>query len=87
VYCEGRWAAMRQVGEHELWVDLDSTLARPALMSAPEVLRLQIGMPPKAGGHVFAVVGDLPAFPERGGRNVVRLSVDTHSVCRTHFNW
>lgn len=88
VHCEGHWSAMRQVGEHELWVDLDSNLKKPALMSAPEVLRLQVGMPPKSGGVVFAVVGTLPPCPEdmAGSRHLARLSVNPHSVCRTHFN-
>jgi len=84
--CGGHWSVMRQVGEHSLWMDLDPTLIKPQLMSAAEVLRLQIGMPPKSGGLVFAVVGTLPPNSEKKDRRVVRLNVDPRSVCTTHFN-
>lgn len=86
VHSLGHWTAMRQVGEHQLWVDLDASLARPQLMSAAEVLRLQVGMPPKSGGVVFAVVGDVPPCPLKGGRGVSRASIDPRSICMTNFN-
>jgi len=86
VHCGGHWSAMRQVGEHDLWVDLDSSLVKPQLMSAAEILRLQVGMPPKSGGLVFAVVGAEPPCPQKGGRRVVRLAVDPRRRARTHFN-
>jgi hypothetical protein len=85
-FCGGHWSVMRQVGEHSLWVDLDSALNKPQLMSAAEVLRLQIGMPPKSGGLVFAVVGAIPSTSEKRDRRIVRLGVDPRSVCTTHFN-
>jgi hypothetical protein len=86
VHCGGHWSAMRQLGEHDFWVDLDSTLTRPLLMSAPEVLRLQVGMPPKSGGLVFAVVGAIPPPPKKQGRGVVHLAVDPRCVRTKSFN-
>jgi len=85
VFSGGQWSAVRQVGEHELWVDLDSSLPRPELMSGAEVFRLQLGMPPKSGGLVLAVVGDVPPCPVKGGSQVVRMSVDPGSICTTSF--
>lgn len=82
----GQWSTVRQVGEQHLWVDLDPSLERPELMSAAEVFRLQVGMPPKSGGVVFAVVGSVPPCPIEGGRGVVRMSVDPRSICTTSFN-
>jgi len=82
----GNWSVMRQVGEHGLWMDLDSARSKPQLMSAEEVLRLQMGMPPNSGGQVFAVVGSPPPSPEKLGRRVVCLSVDPRIICTTRFN-
>jgi hypothetical protein len=86
VHHGGQWVAMRQVGEHELWVNLDSSLSKPQLMTAAEVLRLQIGMPPNSGGLVLAVVGPTPPSPMKTGGRVSRLSVDSRSICMTNFN-
>lgn len=86
VLCGGQWSAMRHVGEQELWVDLDSTLLKPQFMSAADILRLQVGMPPKSGCLVFAVLGSVPQSPEKAGRRVTRLSVHPRSICKTRFN-
>lgn len=86
VYCDGQWSAMRQVSHHELWVDVDPKLEKPGLVSAAELLRLQVGMAPQSRGLVFAVAGNLPPCPDSLGRNVARLYVDPRSVCRTSFN-
>lgn len=81
VHQNGHWSAMRQIGDYAIWVDLNSTLAKPRLMATEEVLRLHAGLLPSSGALVFCVIGTMPSCPSRRSSHVVCLPVDSQNVC------
>jgi hypothetical protein len=72
---DGHWSAIRRLEHNGTWVDLDSNLERPQLLSDLELSCLKAGRPPRRGGLIFCVIGDLPACPRQGGRNITQVPV------------
>lgn len=62
IHRRDHWFAVRmlQLGKSEVWVNLNSLLDKPQILSNEQVSRLKVGDCPFDGGLVFFVIGDLP---------------------------
>jgi hypothetical protein len=62
IHLGDHWFAVRmlQLGKSEVWVNLNSLLDKPQILSNEQVFRLKAGDSPFDGGLVFFVIGDLP---------------------------
>jgi len=85
VHRADHWVACRQIGDHSIWLNLDSTLAAPLIMSTDDVIALHAGLSSRGDRvTVFNVVGPTPPSPYRrflcGGVRKLSVNVPADTV-------